>query len=182
MQPIRTEHNVPSVSSGQRWTQLTLSASLCSRQLRRAVSEHTQRRGVSDTEFLVLWACHQSPDPGVVQNELAALVGLSPAQLSGVVDRLSGRGLMSSTRSVEDRRRQCWQLTAGGQLLLDQLLEGFAAVAAAIDQQFPLDQQQAVEQLLRQLTRTLHDRPPLRAGEFGTDPGGSVQHGKRVAA
>jgi DNA-binding MarR family transcriptional regulator len=146
------------------------------------LSDHIQLFGVSDTEFLLLWACHQSPNLAVVQNELALLVGVSPAQLSGIVDRLRGRGLMSSTRSVEDRRRQCWQLTAEGQLLLDQLLNRFSAVAAAIDQKFSIDQQQAVEQLLQRLTRTLHDTPTLRLRDFRDESRGSVQQGKRAAA
>ena len=50
----------------------------------------------------------------MVQGELAGQIGLSPAQLSGIVDRLNKRSLLHLTRSTRDRRCQLLQLTPAG--------------------------------------------------------------------
>jgi DNA-binding MarR family transcriptional regulator len=52
------------------------------------------------------------------QLELAQRMGMSPAQISGLVEVLRQRALLVSERSPRDRRRQTWRLTAAGEKVL----------------------------------------------------------------
>jgi DNA-binding MarR family transcriptional regulator len=49
---------------------------------------------------------------------LAALVGVSPAQLSGLLERLAERDCLVGRRPSRDRRRQYWKLLPAGEGLL----------------------------------------------------------------
>lgn len=108
------------------WLRLVQAVSHCGRQLRRALAERGQPLGLSDTDCLILWACCEGRHEGQSQHELAALVGVSPAQLCGVVDRLARSGWMVGRRPAHDRRRQYWRLTAEGEALVEQLLADVA--------------------------------------------------------
>src|SRR6478752_5908652 len=76
-----------------------------SRHLRRRLTEITSALDLSDTELIVVWMC--SGD-GRVQIDLVGSTGISPAQMSGLVERLRGRGLVAMHRQAGDRRRQIW--------------------------------------------------------------------------
>src|SRR5476651_2662714 len=69
--------------AAERWAHLVQQSSLCGRQLRRLLAQNIARWNVSDTEFLVLWACNHTNEPGLAQNELASMLGVSAAQMSG---------------------------------------------------------------------------------------------------
>src|SRR4051794_32867507 len=60
------------------------------RQLRRRLLEVAETFELTDTELLVLWLCCGR---GYVQVELAGALGISPAQMSGMVERLRNRNL-----------------------------------------------------------------------------------------
>ena len=84
------------------------------RQFKNIFSEQLKPSQLTDSEFLVMWWCYQAEGEPIVQGELAVQVGLSPAQLSGIVDRLNKRSLLHLTRSTRDRRCQLLQLTPEG--------------------------------------------------------------------
>ena len=84
------------------------------RQFKNIFSEQLKPSQLTDTEFLVMWWCYQAEGEPMVQGELAGQIGLSPAQLSGIVDRLNKRSLLHLTRSTRDRRCQLLQLTPSG--------------------------------------------------------------------
>src|SRR5687768_15747008 len=86
-----------------------------SRQLRRRLADVAGRLELSDTELLVLWVCSGG---GRVQIELAGEIGVSPAQTSGMVERLHSRGLIAMRRQAVDRRRQVCETTEAGIELL----------------------------------------------------------------
>lgn len=69
---------------------------------------------ITEAEFLLLWVCYRAESQALIQCELAGLVGLSKAQTSGLVESLRGQGLLASQRSLQDRRRQMWQITPAG--------------------------------------------------------------------
>lgn len=92
----------------------------CQRALRQLLAERLTAIGMSETEFLVLWACHGAGAEVAIQGQLASLVGLSPAQLSAMVERLRVRGWIEAYRTPDDRRRQRLKLSVLG---LDRLLE-----------------------------------------------------------
>ena len=89
--------------------------SSASRQLRRRLTEAGESFGLTDQDVLLLWLCRGS---GRVQVELAASLGVSPAQMSGAVERLRQRSLLAMRRSTLDRRRQVWRTTDDGVALL----------------------------------------------------------------
>jgi DNA-binding MarR family transcriptional regulator len=85
---------------------------------------------VTEPEFRLLWLLSQSVDgrPGNAafdQAELAELLVVSPAQVSGAVERLRSLGMLDRVADQRDRRRQLWRLADGGRELL-------AAVVASV--------------------------------------------------
>jgi DNA-binding MarR family transcriptional regulator len=91
------------------------------RSIRRALGEAAKPIGLNETQALLLYFCHDAP-AGRAQRELADMLGMSPAQVSGLVEQLRSRGLMEGRRPPNDRRRQVWHLTESGQAVLDQLM------------------------------------------------------------
>src|SRR5205823_12279199 len=85
-----------------------------SRHLRRRIAEATAALDLSDTELIVVWLCGGG---GRVQIDLASATGISPAQMSGLMERLRSRGLVAMHRLARDRRRQMWRATPEGQTL-----------------------------------------------------------------
>lgn len=121
--------------------------------MRRLLAEHAEPLGVSDGELLVVWLCEQD-SLGMVQGDLAASVGVSPAQMSGLVERLRKRGLIDMHRSAIDRRRQVWRATALGRELLVSALPLLAQLAEHVGQSLAADEQEAILVLCEKLTST----------------------------
>jgi DNA-binding MarR family transcriptional regulator len=99
------------------WIEQILAAGAISRAGRRRIADQAAGAELTDQEFLVLWLCEASPACRG-QSELAEAVGVSAAQMSGLVERLRRRELLQFERHCTDRRRQVWQLTAAGKTLL----------------------------------------------------------------
>jgi DNA-binding MarR family transcriptional regulator len=85
--------------------------------------------GVSEAEFRLLWVLFHG-DLSLNQAELASRLGVSPAQVSGAVERLHSAGHIDGGCDAADRRRQLWRLTAGGRALIHAVLAHVAAAAA----------------------------------------------------
>ena len=93
----------PSDSQADRLLRLVHWTSAASRHLRRRLAEVAEAFDLSDTELLVVWLCSGG---GRVQVDLAGAIGISPAQMSGMVERLRSRGLVAMHRwrwTVADR-------------------------------------------------------------------------------
>src|SRR5206468_2576310 len=103
---------------------------------------------LSDTELLVVWLCSGG---GRIQVELALAIGISPAQMSGMVERLRSRGLVAMHRLAMDRRRQIWRTTAVGQSLLAAAAEHLNELAAGISRGLSAEEQSAAEGLCERL-------------------------------
>jgi DNA-binding MarR family transcriptional regulator len=122
---------------------------------------------VSDSETLILWLCSQTPDDrlqgtGKVQGDLAVALGISPAQMSGLIERLHQRGLVASERSNLDRRRQIWRLTGEGEALLSQIETAAGELAHQIDAELSSAEQQQTDVALQRLIDAASHRPRLR--------------------
>lgn len=83
------------------------------RQLRRDISLRLAPEEVTAEDFLTLRLLETTTD-GISQVELAEVLGISPAQTSGLVERLRQRGWITPHRDPHDRRRQCWIVTDAG--------------------------------------------------------------------
>jgi DNA-binding MarR family transcriptional regulator len=122
--------------------------SAAGRQLRRKLTAVAADLELSDTELLVVWL---SQGAGRVQVELAAAIGVSPAQMSGIVERLGARSLVAMHRSAVDRRRQVWRTTAAGMALLDRAAPSLEELAAQISRTLAPHEQNAVLELCERL-------------------------------
>lgn len=96
------------------WFALTERVIALARQMRRGMAAASRRVGMGETELLALWACSFEAGNGINQSRLCSRLGVSPAQVSGVVDSLRRRGLLTCDRDQADRRRQRWRPTPEG--------------------------------------------------------------------
>src|SRR5262245_15004505 len=119
----------PSDSQAQRLLCLVHWTSTASGHLRRRLADVAAELGLSDTELLVVWLCSGG---GRVQIDLAGAIGISPAQMSGMVERLRSRGLVAMHRLAMDRRRQVWRTTPCGQSLLSHAAKHLNELAASV--------------------------------------------------
>ncbi len=147
----------PQQTPAARWAQIAQSASRCGRQFRRAIAECVARRDLSDTDFFVLACCSRAGASGASQTDLAGSIGVSAAQISGVVDRLRGRGLLAAQRNDTDRRRQHWRLTESGQRLLARALDDLSVLIRRLDQQLPAADRKTAEHVLARLSAAVDD-------------------------
>ena len=140
-------------ADADRLLNFVLAAGAAGRRLRALLEERVRRFDLSEAECLILWLCAtQAHHAGSSQQDLAGAVGVSPAQMSSLVERLRKRGLMEMTRSPIDRRRQVWRLLAQGEELLDQIRTSLGAVAEEIDGLITPQEQQAAQLMLARLS------------------------------
>lgn len=148
--------------------------SRCERELRRALTDRIRRWGVSDVEVLVLWLCYEAAEPGIAQSELVENIGVSAAQISGLVDRLRRQGLLVGKRCDSDRRRQHWSLASEGNRLLDEIRADLSLVSVGLTKHLSVDEQKLLASLLRRLTRNA--KQPLSLRMVASDTDDSGQH------
>lgn len=146
------------------WCELAQRATLCGRLLRTAIAERAESTGLGDHEFFLLWSCHAAGREGLHQTELAVALGVSPAQISGLVERLNRRGLLVGRRDERDRRRQYWHPSPSGVQLLDEVLIRLTPWLSDLEQRAAQSQVLAVGQALEQMHALLQGAtsPPLR--------------------
>ena len=131
------------------WLQLVLQAGAVARAGRRQLAEQVAGCELTEQEFLILWLCDDQPLVHRGQRELADTIGVSAAQMSGLVEKLRQRNLIQFERLGTDRRRQVWQLTTHGQALLVQLCKLLASRREEVHGPLTSDDQQQLLALLR---------------------------------
>ena len=136
-----------------RWVGLAERILVCGRILRDELVRDAGRCRLSEPEFSLLWACRDAPPTGLGQNELAARLAVSAAQVSGLVERLRVAELLEGRRGQTDRRRQLWRLTPAGQAALAASLTHVADWAEQLDRRLGTTASRVLEQLLDQLVR-----------------------------
>ena len=87
----------------------------------RELSQLVEGFGLKEGEFRLLWALLTGETPPH-QSKLAELLGCSPAQVSGIVERQQLRGNIARRAALGDRRRQVWQITPQGRALLEKVV------------------------------------------------------------
>jgi DNA-binding MarR family transcriptional regulator len=83
---------------------------------------------INEPEFRLLWllAGTASAEVSAVpldQADLAEQLVVSPAQVSGAVERLRSLGLVERLQHQRDRRRQLWRVTEAGDALLGRVVD-----------------------------------------------------------
>ncbi len=133
-------------------------ASSAGRTLRRLLADHAAAADLSDAELLMLWLCGDTH--GMVQGELAAAIGVSPALMSGMVEKLRQRALLEMQRSLVDRRRQVWKTTEAGRRVLADLRPVLVRLAEQLAERFSPTDQQTLESLCERLLTAADDLSP----------------------
>jgi len=92
------------------------------RRLALALREHE----LGEAEFRLLWLLLKTERASLEQSLLVEELGLSPAQVSALVERLRSQKMIAPVVASKDRRRKLWQLTASGR-------KNFAAIIATVE-------------------------------------------------
>lgn len=161
----------PPAARAAAWTRIAQLFSACARDLRRAMAQQAAACDLTDTEYLLLFVCRETADEGPAQQEeglaqqdIAEALGVSPGQVSGLVDRLQQRGLVQPHRLPHDRRRQLWTLTDQGRQLLSAALVRFDDLSREFDRHLPPRDRERIEQLVAGV------RDCIRAAANSTEP------------
>lgn len=93
---------------------------LALRRIIRAVDIHSRRLNdeFKITSPQMICICSLSKKPSMTLSELATDVNLSISTVNGIVDRLENKGLLTRTRSTQDRRKVVIKLTDEGNEIL----------------------------------------------------------------
>jgi DNA-binding MarR family transcriptional regulator len=75
--------------------------------------EMARQYGVTGPQSLVIKCLHASEDP-LSSAALSRLLNVTPANITGIIDRLEEKGLVGRTRKTDDRRIQLIGLTEQG--------------------------------------------------------------------
>jgi DNA-binding MarR family transcriptional regulator len=180
------EHTIPQstpeAAPANRLLRLIFWTSAASRQLRRCLASLANSAGISDGELLTLWLC-LGEEGGLVQGDLAASLGVSPAQMSGIVERLRQRGLIEMHRQALDRRRQVWRGTAAARQVLESLTVALANLADHLSAQLTPDEQQTALALGQRLAAAAEAWPAgIDGNSLGNLADGSIAGSTRKAA
>ena len=108
-------------SCARQWATIAQLLTLSSRKMRRVFGQCASAHDISETQFLVLFACGRHAE-GLCQSALAEQTGLSAAQVSGLVDQLERQALIEVVRSPIDRRRRLCRLASRGHEQLSRIL------------------------------------------------------------
>jgi DNA-binding MarR family transcriptional regulator len=122
-------------------------------QLNRQLRRETYSLGITGGQATLLHLIHRNPDIGV--RELAEREGISAPAMSGYVDRLEAAGLVTRTRSGEDRRRVGLTVTAEGLRVLRAVRRRRTAWLAAHLRGLEPDELDAIDAAIEPLARLL---------------------------
>lgn len=100
----------------------------------RDIAAWLQGDAVNEPEFRLLWLLSRhgrgEGREALDQAQLAERLVVSPAQVSGAVERLRSAELLERVDAKGDRRRQLWQVTMSGEQLLNRVVDRVAGLAA----------------------------------------------------
>lgn len=150
--------NYESSAATVRFTELAGKILVCSRMLREQLSRRADRREISEGEFFLLWACRKAPPMGAGQSELAESIAVSPAHVSGLVERLRKKGLLEPRRDPADRRRQLWRISPAGHAAIKAVLDDLTDWAGDIQAKLGNDGDRVLGQLIEELTGAARNR------------------------
>jgi DNA-binding MarR family transcriptional regulator len=126
--------------------------------LNRELRRELAALGVTGGQVSLLVSIKHSSGIGV--RELAARERMSPAGMSGHIDRLERAGLVSRRPDATDRRRQGLELTADGARILRAAKSRRTAWLASRLRRLEPDELAAVDRALEPLSRLLEEDAP----------------------
>jgi DNA-binding MarR family transcriptional regulator len=143
------------------------------RRITRAIDLHSRQLieqiGLTGPQVLCLRLLvqHQTMMP----TELAKEMSLSPATITGIIDRLEARGLLSRDRSQEDRRTVKLAVTPAGREAIKSVPSVLQECFAQRLRELPPENQRAIHLVLEQIVRMM-DVEVIEAAPEPTAAGG----------
>jgi MarR family transcriptional regulator for hemolysin len=100
------------------------------RTMRTRADQRARTRGMTRAQWVIL--AHLERQPGLTQNEMAAIVEVEPITIARLVDRLEARSLV--VRKADPRDRRVWRLhlTAAAAPILREISKYRAEIHAVI--------------------------------------------------
>jgi DNA-binding MarR family transcriptional regulator len=114
---------------------------------------------LSPSSFNVLMILRQHPE-GCAMSAMSALLLVSRANITGLIDSLEERGLVQRTASVADRRSKMGMLTEAGSRLLEEILPGHYAYIKSMLARFPEEDKTQLTALLRRMRSAMESFAP----------------------
>ncbi len=145
-------------SGGDCWLDILTQLRRCHGVIRDSLNRFLQGSDLHETEFLLLWQLASNHEP-LAQKLLAPRIGASPAQVSGLLERLRVAGLVVSERDSRDRRKLCWQATPPGHLFVQNVLQAGQLQTQHWNRTFPPAEQEALRTSLHLLDDALTNTP-----------------------
>jgi len=155
------------------WMRLSERLAHCTKSLQENWSRQAAAHGLGHWPMVVLWACHQQAGQPPSQGDLAELLGVSSAHISGLVEQLRQQGLLEGRRDPADRRRQTWRLTAAGQTTMAMVINTLGGWAEGLETHLSARRRRSLERLLARLSQALaatSSAPPSAAGKAAARP------------
>jgi DNA-binding MarR family transcriptional regulator len=123
--------------------------------LARELRRESHALGVTGGQVSLLFQINRNRGIGV--RDLAALERMSPAAMSGYVDRLERAGLVAKTQDPNDRRRQGLSVTDEGERVLRSVKSRRTAWLAARLERLPQEEVEAIDAAVEPLLRLIEE-------------------------
>jgi DNA-binding MarR family transcriptional regulator len=123
--------------------------------LARELRRESHALGVTGGQVSLLFQISRNRGIGV--RDLAALERMSPAAMSGYVDRLERAGLVAKTQDTKDRRRQGLSVTDEGERVLRSVKSRRTAWLAARLERLPPEEVEAIDAAVEPLLRLIEE-------------------------
>src|SRR5262245_22031753 len=113
----------------------------------------TREHGMTRAQWMIL--VRLDAQPGMSQNELAALIEVEPITVGRLIDRLETRGMVERHPDPSDRRIWRLQLTPKAQPMLKTIAKARAELNGILTAGLPENTLQTVVETLRQMKANL---------------------------
>ena len=121
----------------------------------RELRRESHALGVTGGQVSLLFQISRNRGIGV--RDLATLERMSPAAMSGYVDRLERAGLVAKTQDPKDRRRQGLSVTLEGERVLRSVKSRRTAWLAARLERLPQEEVEAIDAAVEPLLRLIEE-------------------------
>lgn len=184
--PARTPLPRSALHGAPQATKLALRVHLrlatCRNYLMRECRRSVERWGLTLPQFDVLAELGRASNDGFTFIELSRLLLVTSGNLTGIVDRLEGEGLLVRQHDQRDRRLVRLVLTRKGRRLVEQMLPFHARDVQSMLAFMPAERLQALNELLGSMRDGLRARAACAADADGASyRGGRGASARRVA-
>ncbi len=132
------------------WLPVLRSLVRCAQSFERYSAQHVRELGLTPAQFDVIVTLGNTP--GMSCAELGEKTLITKGTLTGVLDRLEGRGLITRRSSPDDARRVHIALTAAGDRLFAEVFPAHLQYCDRAFRQLPLDELLSMQASLHRLS------------------------------